>query len=108
MAIGIFMMPVFQNLINFYLANSLLAAGFGLINTSIPAYLSKRSSVNEQGNVLGIVSSIASIANIPGPLIIGVIYEVTGYSVPFFISVIILIIAFFVSCRVYKSCRFTN
>jgi DHA1 family tetracycline resistance protein-like MFS transporter len=106
MAVGVFIMPVFQNLIIFYLANSLLAAGFGLINTSIPAFLSKRSSGAEQGSVLGIVSSVASIANIPGPLIIGIVYDVAGSFVPFAFSSMILAIAFLIGCRVYSLCGF--
>jgi len=106
MALGILIMPLFQNLTIFYLANSLLASGFGIINTSIPAFLSKRSSANEQGRILGIVSSIASIANIPGPLIIGIIYDVAGYFVPFLISAIMLTMAFIISCRVYRACNF--
>lgn len=105
MAIGVIVMPVFQNLVIFYLANSLLAAGFGLINTSIPAFLSKRSSGSEQGSVLGILSSVASIANIPGPLIIGVVYDVAGSFVPFAFSSIMLAIAFLVACRVYSACK---
>ena len=106
MAIGVFVMPIFQNLVIFYLANSLLAAGFGLINTSIPAFLSKRSSGSEQGSMLGILSSVASIANIPGPLIIGVVYDVAGSIVPFAFSSIMLVIAFLVACRVYTACKF--
>jgi DHA1 family tetracycline resistance protein-like MFS transporter len=108
MAAGILIMPIFQNLTIFYLANSLLAAGFGIINTSIPAFLSKRSSATEQGSTLGIVSSIASIANIPGPLIIGVIYDVAGYFVPFLISALTLTTAFIISCRVYRACNFVK
>ena len=106
MAAGILIMPLFQNLTIFYLANSLLASGFGIINTSIPSFLSKRSSANEQGSTLGIVNSIASIANIPGPLFIGVIYDVAGYFVPFLISAIMLTTAFIISCRIYRACNF--
>jgi DHA1 family tetracycline resistance protein-like MFS transporter len=106
MAAGILLMPLFQNLTIFYLANSLLASGFGIINTSIPSFLSKRSSANEQGSTLGIVNSIASIANIPGPLFIGVIYDVAGYFVPFLISAIMLTTAFIISCRIYRACNF--
>jgi MFS family permease len=106
MAMGVFVMPVFQNLFIFYLSNALLAAGFGLINTSIPAFLSKRSSGSEQGSVLGILSSVASIANIPGPLIIGVVYDVAGSFVPFAFSSVLLVIGFLLGCRVYSACKF--
>ena len=86
--------------------NSLLAAGFGLINTSIPAFLSKRISLDEQGGILGIASSVASIANIPGPLIIGFVYAFAGSFIPFFISAVMLASAFLIGCRVYSECKF--
>jgi len=106
MAAGSILMPVFQNVILFFLTNSLLAAGFGLINTSIPAFLSKKISLNEQGSVLGIAGSVASIANIPGPLIIGFIYAFAGSFVPFLISAVMLAVAFLISCRIYAACKF--
>ena len=65
MATGTLLMPLFQNMVVFYLTNAIVAAGFGILNTSIPAFLSKRISMNEQGSILGIASSVASIANIP-------------------------------------------
>ncbi|MFC1486377.1 MFS transporter [Thermoproteota archaeon] len=106
MAAGIILMPIFQNLAVFYFTNALLAAGFGLINTSIPAFLSKRISLNEQGSILGIAGSVASIANIPGPLIIGFVYDFAGSFVPFFISAVMLAVAFLIGCRVYSACKF--
>ena len=106
MALGTILMPIFQDVAIFFLANSLLAAGFGTINTSIPAFLSKRSSLDEQGSILGITSSVASIANIPGPLIIGVIYDFTGSFFPFVISAVLLATAFLIGCRVYRACTF--
>ncbi|UCH31337.1 MAG: MFS transporter [Candidatus Bathyarchaeota archaeon] len=108
MATGTILMPIFQNLVIFYLTNALLAAGFGIINTAIPAFLSKRISPNEQGSILGIASSIASIANIPGPLIIGLIYDFVSSFVPFFISAFMLAIAFLIGCRIYSACKFLN
>jgi len=104
MAAGTILMPSFQNVASFFLGNSLLAAGFGMINTSIPAFLSKRIALNEQGSILGISSSVASIANIPGPLIIGFIYAIAGSFIPFLISAVILIVAFLIGCKVFKAC----
>ena len=106
MAAGSILMPVFQNVVLFFLTNSLLAAGFGLINTSIPAFLSKKISLNEQGSILGIAGSVASMGNIPGPLIIGFIYAFAGSFVPFFISAVMLAAAFLIACRVYSVCKF--
>ena len=108
MALGTFLMPIFQNVTIFYLTNSLLAAGFGIINTSIPAFLSKRISIDQQGSILGIAGSVASIANIPGPLIIGFVYAFSGSFVPFFISSFMLVVASLVGCRVFSACKFSK
>ena len=104
MAAGTILMPSFQNVAFFFLGNSLVAAGFGMINTSIPSFLSKRIAFNEQGSILGISSSVASIANIPGPLIIGFIYALAGSFIPFLISAVILFAAFLIGCKVFKAC----
>lgn len=105
MATGTLLMPIFQNVAIFFLTNSLLAAGFGIINTSIPAFLSKRISIDEQGSILGVAGSVASIANIPGPLVIGLIYDFAGSFVPFLISAVMLTTAFLLGCRVYSACK---
>jgi predicted MFS family arabinose efflux permease len=106
MAAGALLMPLFHNVAFFFLTNAVFAAGFGIINTSIPAFLSKRASLDEQGSILGIAGSVVSIANIPGPLIIGLIYEIAGFFVPFFIRAIMLVMAFLLGCRVYSACKF--
>jgi MFS family permease len=108
MAIGAFLMPLLQNVAFFFFSNSLLAAGFGIINTSIPSFLSKRTAFDEQGNILGIVSSFSSIANIPGPLTIGLIYDFAGPFISFLISVIILVSAALIACEVYSLCKIQN
>ena len=102
MALGTFLMPSIQNVIVFFLANSLLASGFGLINTSIPAFISKKISQTEQGSMLGIASSVSSIANIPGPLIIGFIYDFAGPFISFFISTVLLATAAIIGLKVYR------
>ena len=102
MALGTFLMPSIQNVIVFFLANSLLASGFGLINTSIPAFISKKISPTEQGSMLGIASSVSSIANIPGPLIIGLIYDFVGPFISFFISTVLLATAAIIGLKVYR------
>ncbi len=101
MAIGIFLMPLFKNLILFYFTNSLLAAGFGIMNTTIPAFISKKAKMNEQGRFLGVASSVASIANIPGPLLGGLIVDYGSIVAPFLISAFLLLLSFGISYRVY-------
>jgi predicted MFS family arabinose efflux permease len=101
MAMGIFLMPLFKNLLLFYFTNSLLAAGFGIMNATIPSFISKKAKLNEQGRFLGVAASIASIANIPGPLLGGLIVDYGGIVAPFLISALLLLLSFGISFRVY-------
>lgn len=107
MATGTLLMPIFQNIAIFFLAHSVLAAGFGIVNTSIPAFISKKISPDEQGSILGVAGSVASVARVPGPLIVGAIYDFAGSFVPFFISAVMLATAFLIGCKAYKACRLT-
>lgn len=108
MALGIILMPIFKNIPIFFFSNALLAASYGLVNTTVPALLSKKSNANEQGSILGLAGSIASIASIPGPLIFGVIYDISGSFVPFLISSVILFVAFIVGWQAYRHVDYPN
>jgi predicted MFS family arabinose efflux permease len=102
MAIGIFFMPLFKNLVFFYFTNALLAAGFGIMNTTIPALISKKAKFDEQGRFLGVASSVASIANIPGPLLGGLLVDFGGIVTPFLLSAFLLLISIGIGYRVYN------
>jgi predicted MFS family arabinose efflux permease len=104
MAIGIFFIPIIKNLLFFYFTNALLAAGFGIMNTTIPSLISKKAKLDQQGIYLGVASSVASIANIPGPLLGGLLVDLGGIAAPFLISSILLLISLVISCKVFKQC----
>lgn len=105
MAIGIFFMPLFKNLLFFYFTNSLLAAGFGIMNTTIPSIISKKAKSDQQGTYLGVASSVASIANIPGPLLGGLLVDLSGITTPFIISSLLLLISLVIGCITFKQCK---
>ncbi len=90
------------------MANALIATGFGMVNMAIPALISKKAQLEEQGIVLGVAGPVVSIANIPGPLLGGLIIDFGGLSAPFFISAYMLIISVGIGCRVYGECRLVN
>jgi predicted MFS family arabinose efflux permease len=105
MALGIFIMPLFKDLIVFYFTNALIAAGFGIMNTTIPSIISKKAKSNEQGTYLGVTTSVASIANIPGPLLGGLLVDLGGITTPFLLSSFLLLISLVISCKVFKQCK---
>ena len=108
MGIGVFLMPLFRSVLFFYFTNALLAAGFGIMNTTIPSLISKTAKLDEQGQFLGVAASVASIANIPGPLFGGLIVAFGGIVSPFLISAFLLLISVGISYRVFTQRQLKN
>jgi DHA1 family tetracycline resistance protein-like MFS transporter len=105
MAIGLLMMPLLDNIVAFLFAITLNSSGLGILNTILPSFISKRTPSDEQGGMLGIAQSVASIARIPGPLVAGIIAEVTGLPIAFFVSSALVMICVIISFRLFKGHR---
>ena len=73
MTISVLLMSLFANLSIFLALTTIMMAGGGMLQTSIPSFISKRTIENERGGVLGVVQSISAIARVPGPLIGGLL-----------------------------------
>lgn len=61
----------------------LIAAGMGLIGPSVVGLLSKRVSSQEQGSIMGITQSAASLTRTVGPVIAGALYDHVGKTSPY-------------------------
>ena len=67
----------------FLLALVALSAGTGLAWPAVAAFISREASEADQGRALGVLHSIASIARVIGPVLIGFIGEEGGFSAAF-------------------------
>lgn len=105
MMLGIFLMALFPNIAIFLALVTIMILGSGMIRTVVPSFISKRTPVNEQGGMLGVTYSVSSIARVPGPLIGGFVSEFAGLVAPFFLSAILLVIAFVLGVRVHFQVR---
>ncbi|MCJ7614735.1 MFS transporter, partial [Candidatus Bathyarchaeota archaeon] len=81
MMIGMLFMPLFPNIVVFLVALTLMSSGIGTLNTVLPSFISKKTSSDEQGGMLGVAQSVGSVARVPGPLIGGFIAEFAGLNV---------------------------
>lgn len=102
MMLGVFFMPLIPHLAVFLAAITMFSSGFGILGTVLFSYISKKTSANEQGGMLGVAQSVGSIARIPGPLVGGLIADVAGLSVAFFISAALLLIASGVGLKAFR------
>lgn len=104
MMLGLFIMPLIPEVTVFFLATTLIAFGVGISNTTIPSFISKRTSELDRGRVLGVNQSIRSIAQVPGPLVGGLMFEQLGLSAPFILGAGVLLLSTILSCRVFQLC----
>jgi len=104
MMLGIFLMPLIPSIVVFMLSLTMIASGSGIMRTVVPSFISKITPASEQGGTLGVATSVASIATVPGPLIGGSLFEFAGLDAPFFTSAAMLIVAFGLGCRVFQVC----
>jgi DHA1 family tetracycline resistance protein-like MFS transporter len=74
----------------YFIAAVPLALGSGLLNPSLAALVSKRSSASEQGEVIGIKESLSSLARIFGPFC-GLMAFTWNVHLPFYIGAVTVI-----------------
>jgi MFS family permease len=104
MMLGVLLMPLLPSFGVFLASLTMVASGSGIMRTVVPSFISKIAAVGEQGGVLGLASSMLSLATVPGPLIGGSLFEFAGLGAPFFASAALLACAFALSCRVFQLC----
>jgi len=108
MGIGVFLTPLFKNVLFFYFTNALFAAGFGIMNTTIPSLISKTAKSDEQVQFLGVAASVASISYIPGPLFGGLMVEFGGIVAPFLFSAFLLLISVGIGYKIFSQHQLNN
>lgn len=69
-----------------YLAGFLFAFGNGLLITSIQSKISLVSNQTEQGMVMGVTSSIGSLARTFGPVVGGFLFSAFSFETPFIVA----------------------
>jgi MFS family permease len=102
MMAGMLIMPLNPNFWFFLITVTMVACGIGMIMTAVRSFVSKKTSVSEQGSVMGITNSMLSIATILGPLLGGFLFDFAGIAAPFFLNAIMMFAAFAFSIKVIQ------
>jgi len=91
--VGMLLLPLIPNLAFHLVALAMISTGTGIIRTVVPSFISKTTPSDEQGSILGVTNSVASVATVVGPLIGGTLFEYAGIVAPFFASAAMLAVA---------------
>lgn len=82
-----------------YPACMAIAFGLGLSNPSLIGLLSRRVEASDQGVVLGVMQSLASIARAIGPVFAGAAYDSAGWTSPYWAGALFLVAAWACTTR---------
>lgn len=75
----------------------LLSFSHSALRVVMTGQVIKRGDNNEQGMILGVMSSVMSLAMIIGPLLAGALFSIE-LNLPFFVSALLSLIAFLILC----------
>jgi MFS transporter, DHA1 family, tetracycline resistance protein len=97
MIFGLALMPFTPSTLVYCVVLAVLSFGAGINNPSITALLSKSSQADEQGGIMGIAQSVASLGRILGPLWGGYAFDAFGIGSPFITGGMFMAVAFLIS-----------
>jgi DHA1 family tetracycline resistance protein-like MFS transporter len=96
-AVSIGFIPFVWNVPTLLVALGFLAVGMGFNNPSLSSMVSKLSHEDDQGGILGLASSIASLGRVVGPAWGGYLYDAYGMTTPYLSAAGLMFVAFAVS-----------
>lgn len=96
-ALGIGLVPFAWSVPSLLGALGVLAVGMGFHNPSLSSMVSRLSDPDDQGGILGLASSLASLGRVVGPAWAGYLYDAYGMTTPYLSSAAIMLVAFGVS-----------
>ena len=92
-ALGLLAIPLAHDLPVLVVAVSCLALGMGAMQPSLNSLISRRAGADEQGEVMGVAQSIASLSRVLGPLLAGALFAGLGRDAPFLAGMALVVVA---------------
>jgi DHA1 family tetracycline resistance protein-like MFS transporter len=95
--IGIGLVPVAWSIPTLLVALGTLAVGMGFNGPALSAMVSRLTHVDDQGGMLGLASSLASLGRVLGPAWGGFLFDEFGMAVPYYSAAAIMFVAVLVA-----------
>jgi MFS transporter, DHA1 family, tetracycline resistance protein len=96
-AVGLALVPISQSVPMLLVACGTLAFGMGFNSPSLTSMVSRLSDSNDQGGMLGLAQSLASLGRIVGPAWGGFLFDRFGPAMPYLSAAAIMGVAFCVA-----------
>jgi multidrug resistance protein len=96
-ALGIGLLPFVWSVPTLLVALGFLALGMGFNSPSMSSMISRLTDANDQGGILGLASSLASLGRVVGPAWGGFLYDRYGMRTPYLSAAALMFVAFVVA-----------
>jgi multidrug resistance protein len=100
--------PFVWNVPTLLAALGLLAVGMGFNNPALSSLVSRLTHADDQGGILGLASSLASLGRVVGPAWGGYLYDAYGMTTPYLSSSALIFFAFVVAFAGLRSTDESN
>jgi MFS family permease len=97
--LGFFLVPSVFRVPLLYFVAFFIAVGQGLCYPALTSLVSKAAPENERGGILGVASSVGSMARFVGPLLAGLLYDLAGVDGAFYGGGVVMAGALLVALR---------
>jgi DHA1 family tetracycline resistance protein-like MFS transporter len=105
--IGFMLVPSVWRVPLLYVVAFLIAIGQGLCYPALTALLSKIAPESERGSLLGMATSVGSLARFLGPLLSGFLYDLAGAAGSFYGGGLLMAASLFIALRMQRASRYT-
>jgi DHA1 family tetracycline resistance protein-like MFS transporter len=96
---GFALIPTIWRVPLLYVVAFLFAIGQGLCYPALTALVSKTAPENERGTLLGMATSVGSLARFIGPLLAGFLYDLAGAAGAFYGGAVLMVGALWIAMR---------
>jgi MFS family permease len=100
---GFALIPTIWRVPLLYVVAFLFAIGQGLCYPALTALVSKTAPENERGALLGMATSVGSLARFAGPLLAGFLYDLAGAAGAFYGGAVLMVGALVIAMRMRES-----
>jgi len=98
-ALGLLILPAAGDLALLLASVTFLALGMGAMQPSLNSLISRRAGAEEQGEVMGVAQSVASLSRVLGPLLAGLLFAGFGRDSPFLCGMVLVVAAALIGWR---------
>jgi MFS transporter, DHA1 family, tetracycline resistance protein len=105
--IGFLLVPSVGRVPLLYVVAFLIAIGQGLCYPALTALLSKIAPENERGSLLGLATSVGSLARFLGPLLSGFLYDLAEAPGAFYGGGALMAVSLLIALRMRRTSRYT-